>query len=442
MPGEHLLVIDDSPTLLKVVESALTQAGYRVDVAADGKTGLALVRGQPTVPDLILLDGVIPGSDPVEICGQLAGDAALARVPVIVMATRDDELEARFARAPNVVDYISKPFSPDALRAVVSAVVGGRPPASDASGPTPASRAAVSEALSLSTMSAATMSAATMTAATMTAATVSAATADVLGGFALIGDLAVVSLGEVFSMLKDRAQTGVLRVVNTSTSAQIEIAFRGGQIDLAGAAGVAEEFLLGRFAVERGDVPAAALDAVLEARRRATGKPPLFGADLVARGLLTEAQLKRIMARQTSELVYETLRWMHGYFQLRLAPEGAPAPETGGLQILGLARGAALAIDVDRLLLEGFRRVDEWRVIGHVVEAADQVYVRDEDRIAALPGATFTREELSVLERVDGRRSVREIVRALRLGSFDVSKILFRLLRARLIRARVSPVAT
>jgi DNA-binding response OmpR family regulator len=427
MPGEHLLVIDDSPTLLKVVESALTQAGYRVDVAADGKTGLALVRGRPTVPDLILLDGVIPGSDPVEICGQLAQDTALARVPVVVMATRDDELEARFARAPNVVDYISKPFSPDALRAVVSAVVstfgspsgGARASGGEASGPTPASRAAVSEALSLSTAS--------------------TATADVLGGFALLGDLAVVSLGEVFSMLKDRAQTGVLRVVNTSTSAQIEIAFRGGQIDLAGAAGVAEEFLLGRFAIERGDVPAAALDAVLEERRRATDKPPLFGADLVARGLLTDAQLRRIMARQTSELVYETLRWMHGYFQLRLAPEGGAAPAPGAPQILALARGAALGIDVDRLLLEGFRRVDEWRVIGRVVEAADQVYVRDEDRIAALPGATFTREELAVLERIDGRRSVREIVRALRLGSFDVSKILFRLLRARLIRARVTP---
>jgi CheY-like chemotaxis protein len=426
MPGEHLLVIDDSPTLLKVVESALTQAGYRVDVAVDGKTGLALVRGQPTVPDLILLDGVIPGSDPVEICGQLAGDAALARVPVVVMATRDDELEARFARAPNVVDYISKPFSPDALRAVVSAAVGR--PAAEASGPTPAIRAAVSEALSLSTAH----------------EVAEASPGGLAEGLALVGDLAFVSLGEVFSMLKDRAQTGVLRVVNTATRAQIEIAFHHGQIELAGAAGVAEELLLGRFAVERGAVPAAALDALLEERRRATTKPPLFGADLVARGLLTEAQLKRILARQTSELVYETLRWMHGYFQLRLSPEGAAAagPASDPPGILDLARRAALAIDVDRLLLEGFRRVDEWRVIGRVVEAADQVYVRDEDRIAELPGATFTREELAVLERIDGRRSVREIVRALRLGSFDVSKILFRLLRARLIRARVSPVAT
>jgi CheY-like chemotaxis protein len=395
MPGEHLLVIDDSPTLLKVVESTLTRAGYRVDTAADGAAGLLLVRGSPTVPDLILLDGVIPGSDSAEICRQLAADEGLARIPVVVMASKGDDLEARFARAPNVVDYISKPFSPDALQAVVSHVVEGRtaravpevPADKEAStGPTPASRAAVAEALSRSSAP--------------------EATATVLGGYALAGDLSVVSLGEVFSMLKEHAQSGVLRVVNTATRAQVELVFNEGRIDFAGAVGVADEFLLGRFAVARGDVTAAAVDAVLEERRRAKAKPPLFGADLVARGLLTEAQLRRAMALVT------------------------------------LARGAALAINVDRLLLEGYRRVDEWRVIERVVDSFDRVFVRDESKVTDLPRGTFTREELAVLERVDGRLTVREIVRALRLGSFDVSKVLFRLLRTKLIRERVEPVAT
>jgi DNA-binding response OmpR family regulator len=426
MAGEHLLVIDDSPTLLKVVENTLTRAGYRVDTAADGVAGLSLVRGSRTVPDLILLDGVIPGSDSAEICRELAGDAALSRVPIIVMASKGDDLEARFARAPNVVDYISKPFSPDALQAVVSHVVEGRaaravPEAGGdrdaATGPTLASRAAVAEALSRSAAP--------------------EATATVLGGYALTGDLAVVSLGEVFSMLKERAQSGVLRVVNTATSAQVELVFQEGRIDFAGAVGVTEEFLLGRFAVERGDVTTATLDTVLEERRRATTKPPLFGADLVARGLLSEAQLKRAMIRQTSELVYETLRWTHGFFQLRRATD---ADATAAL--VALARGAALAINVDRLLLEGYRRVDEWRVIERVVDSFDRVFVRDEPKITDMPRGTFTREELAVLERVDGRLTVREIVRALRMGSFDVSKVLFRLLRTKLIRTRVEPVAT
>jgi DNA-binding response OmpR family regulator len=425
MPGEHLLVIDDSPTLLKVVESTLTRAGYRVDTAADGLSGLSLVREARTVPDLILLDGVIPGTDPAEICRELAGDATLGRVPVIVMATKGDDLEARFARASNVVDYISKPFSPDALQAVVSHVVESRaraeatpggpvPEREGATGPTDASRAAVAEALSKSATP--------------------EATATVLGGYALTGDLAVISLGDVFSMLEERAQSGVLRVVNTATRAQIELVFDEGRIDFAGAVGVSEEFLLGRFAVERGDVTASSLEAVLAERRRSTAKPPLFGADLVARKLLTEAQLKRAMVRQTSELVYETLRWTHGFFQLRRGTD-----HDAEAALLALARGAALAINVDRLLLEGYRRVDEWRVIERVVDSFDRVFVRDEAKIADLPRGTFTREELAVLERIDGRLTVREIVRALRLGSFDVSKVLFRLLRTKLIRPRVAP---
>jgi CheY-like chemotaxis protein len=424
MPGEHLLVIDDSPTLLKVVESTLTRAGYRVDTAADGAAGLSLVRGSRTVPDLILLDGVIPGSDPAEICRELAGDDALGRVPVVVMSSKGEDLEARFARAPNVVDYISKPFSPDALQAVVSHVVENRAARSIpeaiqrevGTGPTPASKAAVAEALSRSTAP--------------------EATTTVLGGYALTGDLSVVSLGEIFSMLKERAQSGVLRVVNTATKAQVEVVFHEGRIDLAGAVGVSGEFLLGRFAVERGDVTAAALDAVLEERRRATAKPPLFGADLVARKLLTEAQLKRAMVRQTSELVYETLRWTHGFFQFKRATDADDAAA-----LVTLARGAALAVNIDRLLLEGYRRVDEWRVIERAVDSFDRVFVRDETKISAMPRGSFTREELAVLERIDGRLTVRELVRALRMGSFDVSRVLFRLLRTKLIRPRLEPVA-
>jgi hypothetical protein len=142
------------------------------------------------------------------------------------------------------------------------------------------------------------------------------------------------------------------------------------------------------------------------------------------------------MVRQTSELVYETLRWTHGFFQFKRATD---ADDTAALA--ALARGAALTVNVDRLLLEGYRRVDEWRVIERVVDDFDRVYVRDEHKIAAMPRGTFTREELAVLERVDGRLNVREIVRTLRMGSFDVSKILFRLLRTKLIRARLEPIA-
>ena len=425
MPGGHLLVIDDSPTVLKVIELALSQAGYRVFAAADDEAGLALVREARTVPDLILLDGLIPNRDAAEICRRFASDPGLKQVPVVVMATRGqgDDLEARFARASNVVDFIAKPFSPEALRAVVSHVVGkrtsdtGAGPDTASSAETRASvgvRAAVEEALSRSADAA-----------------ISEARAFAALGQALAGDLEAISMSEILELLAEQGQNGILRVVNTETNARIELYFRGGRVDFAAAVGVAEEFLLGRFVVDDGDLSPEALDQVLAERARSTAAVPLFGADLIARGLVTRAALAQAMVRQTSELAYEALRWRAGFFQFRRTEE-----------LSLLARDAALQINVDRMLLEGFRRVDEWRIIEREISDFDEVFVRNDYKIGDTPRGTFTRDELAVLEQIDGRQSVRDVVRKLRMGSFDVSKMFFRLRRARLIRRRVSPTAS
>ena len=93
--------------------------------AADGESALALIREAGAVPELILLDGLIPGRDAADFCRQLTDEPTLARVPVVVMIARGQaaDLEERFARASNVVDTIGKPFSPEALQAVVARVV-------------------------------------------------------------------------------------------------------------------------------------------------------------------------------------------------------------------------------------------------------------------------------------------------------------------------------
>jgi len=425
MGSGHLLVIDDSPTVLKVIELALAQAGYAVSVAADDQAGLALVREARTVPDLILLDGLIPNRDPAEICRRFAADPALQRVPVVLMVARGqgDDLESRFAKASNVVDFIGKPFSPEALQAVVSHVVGkrtsdkggGRDTLSDADSRASAGvRAAVEEALSRSADSA-----------------VAEARAFAAQGQALAGDLEAISMSEILEMMAEQGQSGILRVVNTGSNARIEIFFRNGRVDFAAAVGVADEFLLGRFVVDDGDLAPEMLDKVLAERARSTAAVPLFGADLIARGLVTRDALMRAMVRQTSELAYEALRWRSGFFQFRRTEE-----------LSLLARDAALQINVDRMLLEGYRRVDEWRIIERDISNFDEVFVRNDNKIAETPRGTFTRDELAVLEQIDGKQSVRDVVRKLRMGSFDVSKMFFRLRRARLIRRRVPPTAS
>ena len=247
-------------------------------------------------------------------------------------------------------------------------------------------------------------------------------------GQALAGDLAAISMSEVLELLAEQGQSGILRVVNTESNARVELYFREGRIDFAAAVAVAEEYLLGRFIVGGGEISPEQLDEVLAERGRSDGPVPLFGADLIARGLITREALTRAMSRQTSELAYEALRWRSGFFQFRRTDE-----------LPLLARDAALQINVDRMLLEGYRRVDEWRIIEREIASFDDVFVRNDDKIADTPRGTFTRDELAVLEQIDGRQTVRDIVRKLRMGSFDVSKMFFRLRRARLVRRRVPP---
>jgi len=72
MAGELVLVIDDSPTITKVVQLVLTKAGYQVATAPDGEAGLVAVRAQR--PDLILLDFVMPRMNGYQFCRELVAD--------------------------------------------------------------------------------------------------------------------------------------------------------------------------------------------------------------------------------------------------------------------------------------------------------------------------------------------------------------------------------
>src|SRR6476620_11573928 len=122
MAGELVLVIDDSPTITKVVQLVLTKAGYQVATAPDGEAGLAAVREKR--PDLILLDFVMPRMNGYQFCRELVADPKLRDIPVVLMSAKGDQVGERFVKVMGIVDYITKPFSPEAITAVVQHTIG------------------------------------------------------------------------------------------------------------------------------------------------------------------------------------------------------------------------------------------------------------------------------------------------------------------------------
>jgi DNA-binding response OmpR family regulator len=118
---KKIVIIEDEPDILEVLSYNLKREGYEVFTAADGIKGLALVRQQ--VPDLVLLDLMLPGMDGVDICSSIKKDAATGGTLIVMVTAKGEESDIVLGLGVGADDYISKPFSPRELVARVKAVL-------------------------------------------------------------------------------------------------------------------------------------------------------------------------------------------------------------------------------------------------------------------------------------------------------------------------------
>jgi two-component system OmpR family response regulator len=132
-----ILVVDDDPHLREVVGFALSQAGFHVEQASNGRAGLEQVRR--SVPTLIVLDIMMPEMDGLEMCREVR---RTHEVPIVFLSSRDDEVDRILGLELGGDDYIAKPFSPRELVARIKAVLrrarANASPAPSAPAPSPA----------------------------------------------------------------------------------------------------------------------------------------------------------------------------------------------------------------------------------------------------------------------------------------------------------------
>ena len=115
--NERILIIEDDPAILKVLQRGLAYEGYTVDVATDGRTGLNLAHDHH--PDLVILDWMLPGMDGLEVCRRLRLQGGLPILMLTVKDTIQDRVQGLDAGAD---DYIVKPFNLDELTARIRAL--------------------------------------------------------------------------------------------------------------------------------------------------------------------------------------------------------------------------------------------------------------------------------------------------------------------------------
>ena len=121
MQEATVLIVDDEAPILALLHYNLEKAGYRVLQAADGEEAMLIAREE--LPDIVILDWMLPSLSGIEVCRQMRRDTELANIPIIMLTARGEEQDRVRGLEGGADDYMPKPFSPAELLARMRAVL-------------------------------------------------------------------------------------------------------------------------------------------------------------------------------------------------------------------------------------------------------------------------------------------------------------------------------
>ncbi|MES9939789.1 MAG: response regulator [Candidatus Thiodiazotropha sp. 6PLUC2] len=117
----RILVVDDSPTEVVVFKKILAKHGYEILVATDGQEGVDIAKQE--LPDLILMDVVMPVLNGFQATRQLKNNEATAKIPVIMVTTKDQQTDINWGMRQGATEYMVKPVSPAELLHKIKALI-------------------------------------------------------------------------------------------------------------------------------------------------------------------------------------------------------------------------------------------------------------------------------------------------------------------------------
>ncbi|GCD12699.1 response regulator transcription factor [Clostridium tagluense] len=121
MAGEKILVVDDEEHIQELIRFNLEKSGYKVICAGDGIEAIKLVKEQ--LPQLMLLDLMLPGMDGLDVCKEIRKDSSMANMPIIMITAKGEEIDKIIGLELGADDYITKPFSVRELVARIKAIL-------------------------------------------------------------------------------------------------------------------------------------------------------------------------------------------------------------------------------------------------------------------------------------------------------------------------------
>lgn len=119
--SQHILVVEDEPSIAELISINLTHAGYAVSRALQADEAVLLLRN--TKPDLVILDWMMPGKSGVQFARELKSNPATQAIPILMLTAKGEESDKVLGLDAGADDYVTKPFSPKELVARVKALL-------------------------------------------------------------------------------------------------------------------------------------------------------------------------------------------------------------------------------------------------------------------------------------------------------------------------------
>ncbi len=123
MANKKILVVDDSPTELKLITSTLEGSNYLIVTATDGVQALEKVKKE--MPDLVVLDVVMPNMDGFQACRKMKASPEVKDIPIIMLTSKNQKADEFWGKKQGAEVYLTKPFADDALLEAVARCLQG-----------------------------------------------------------------------------------------------------------------------------------------------------------------------------------------------------------------------------------------------------------------------------------------------------------------------------
>ncbi len=418
---KSVLIVDDSPTVRRLVELIMSQEGYNVYTAEDGDQGLKM--SLENRPSLILVDFLMPKMNGYQFCKIVRSKPNLKHIPIILITAKGEDVATTFEEKFGVIEYFQKPFEPDELVQKVNEVMGkseqGQEVQALAATAAPAFSLDAFEGIIEKVVKKYFKFEMQVMLKNLIVDTLKELELSEKENLLFSGQIKSITMPDILQFIDSLKLTGKLSVLSPSLYSEVYI--ENGMIVFATLSKKGYHKFVTDLIEEDGKITKEEISKLLiESKQK---KAPI-GRIIVDNGYLTDDELMNYLKRMAEDAFFMMIEADSGNFYF----ESSPIPMHFS--------DIKFRIAMPGLILDGLRRFDEKKVAAEVLSDDTVVLTRLITNVDEIENVEMDQRELSVFSQIDGKKTLRDVIESSGRDELEVKRICYSLQKVGLLKIK------